>query len=89
MTWKIELTEEAEKFLDYLYKADKKSLLQIRKKLDFFTQHPRKFGKPLTGNKEGLWRYRVGDYRILCQLQDSKCVILALEVGHRKDIYEA
>ena len=88
MTWKIEFSAEAEKFLDYLYKADKKTLLQIRKKLEFFSQNPRQFGKPLAGNKQGLWRYRVGNYRILCHLKDSICVILALEIGHRKDVYE-
>jgi mRNA interferase RelE/StbE len=88
MTWKIELSEEAVNFLDYLHKADKKALLQIRKKLEIFSQQPRQFGKPLTGNKQGLWRYRVGDYRILCQLQEAKLIILALEIGHRKDIYE-
>lgn len=88
MIWKIELSEEAEKFLDFLNKADKKTLMQIRKKLEFFAQNPRQFGKPLTGNKQGLWRYRVGDYRVLCHLQDSKFMILALEIGYRKDVYE-
>ena len=72
------------------------------KKLDRYTQrllkawiekhlvgcsNPRAFGKPLTANRKGQWRYRIGDYRLLCDIQDSELVILALSVGHRKEIY--
>ncbi len=52
------------------------------------TENPRITGKPLKGNKKGIWRYRVGDYRILCDIQDKKLVILALELGNRKEIYK-
>jgi mRNA interferase RelE/StbE len=41
----------------------------------------------LQGEKRGLWRYRVGDYRLICDIQDQKITILALELGHRKDVY--
>lgn len=50
-------------------------------------RNPYQFGKPLKGNKLGLWRYRVGDYRILCQIEENRLVVLVVAVGHRKDIY--
>jgi mRNA interferase RelE/StbE len=49
--------------------------------------NPRQCGKPLRGEKRDLWRYRVGDYRLTCDIQDEKVIVLVLEVGHRKDIY--
>lgn len=48
---------------------------------------PRQHGKGLTANRRGQWRYRIGDYRLLCDIQDTRLVILALEIGHRKGIY--
>ena len=72
------------------------------KKLDRYTQqmikswikknlescdNPRLHGKALTGDKKGLWRYRIGDYRLICSIQDERLIILALSVGHRKEIY--
>lgn len=73
------------------------------KKLDRYTQRmikgwiekhligcsdPRATGKALTANLSGQWRYRIGDYRLLCEIQDEKLVILALAIGHRREIYE-
>ena len=49
---------------------------------------PRAHGKALTSNLKGLWRYRVGDYRLICEIDDNRLVILALDVGHRREIYE-
>ena len=72
------------------------------KKLDKYTQqmikswigknlqnceNPRAHGKGRTANKSGQWRYRIGDYRLLCLIQDQELIILALTVGHRRDIY--
>ena len=50
-------------------------------------ENPRAHGKGLTANKSGQWRYRIGDYRLLCLIQDQELIILALTVGHRRDIY--
>lgn len=49
--------------------------------------NPRLIGKPLKGNHEGLWRYRVGQYRILTQIQDHTLIILMVTITHRKDAY--
>lgn len=72
------------------------------KKLDHYTQKiikgwvvknlqnttdPRTHGKQLTGNLSGLWRYRIGDYRLICQLQDERLTVLTLSIGHRREVY--
>lgn len=49
---------------------------------------PRRHGKGLTANRSREWRYRIGDYRLICEIQDSQLVILALTVGHRRNVYE-
>jgi len=49
---------------------------------------PRRFGKGLKADLVGLWRYRVGDYRILCQIKDRELIVLVVAVGHRRDVYE-
>ena len=49
---------------------------------------PRRFGKGLKADLAGLWRYRVGDYRILCQIRDGELLVLVVAVGHRRDVYE-
>lgn len=51
-------------------------------------ENPRAKGKPLTANYSGLWRYRVGDYRIVSSIEDERLIILVVEVGHRKEIYQ-
>ena len=72
-------------------------------KLDHFTQkmiygwiienlegceNPRLFGKPLKGNLNGYWRYRIGDYRLISQINDEEIIITVVEIGHRRDIYK-
>ncbi len=51
-------------------------------------ENPRIHGKALAANRSGQWRYRIGDYRLLCQIEDDKLVILAMSVGHRREIYK-
>lgn len=48
---------------------------------------PRSIGKGLTAGLSGKWRYRIGDYRILCEIRDAELVVLAIEIGHRSDVY--
>ncbi len=80
----------SEKALKQLKKLDKHNAAFIigwlRKNIDGCSD-PRKQGKGLTANRKGQWRYRVGDYRIITEIQDNKVIVLILEVGHRKDIY--
>ena len=51
-------------------------------------ENPRRFGKALSGDKTGLWRYRVGDYRIVCKIEDDRLIVLVVAVGHRKLVYQ-
>lgn len=51
------------------------------------TSDPRAYGKALTADRKGQWRYRIGDYRLICLINDNELIILALTVGHRRDIY--
>ncbi len=52
------------------------------------TTNPRQYGKALVANRDGQWRYRIGEYRAICEIQDETITILILEVGHRKNIYK-
>ena len=51
-------------------------------------ENPRLQGKALTGNLSKYWRYRIGDYRLICEIHDSELVIIAVTIGHRKEIYK-
>ena len=51
-------------------------------------ENPRMHGKGLVENKSGQWRYRIGDYRVICEIQDKEIIVLVLEIGHRRDIYD-
>ena len=51
-------------------------------------ENPSAYGKGLTANRSGQWRYRIGDYRLICSTEDDKLIILALSVGYRSDIYK-
>lgn len=87
MTYHVELTEQARKALKKLDRQTAKMLTAwIRKNLEGCTD-PRQHGKGLTANRSGQWHYRVGDYRIIADIQDDKIVILILTIGHRREVY--
>lgn len=50
--------------------------------------NPRVFGKGLTADQKGQWRYRIGDYRLICNIEDNELIILALSIGHRREVYK-
>jgi len=52
------------------------------------TDNPRAKGKGLVGDKGGQWRYRIGDYRVICEILDTEVIVYALSVGHRSEIYK-
>ena len=88
MSWDYRISEKA---LKQLKKLDKQAAKQIVDYLDARiagTEDPRQWGKQLKGELNNIWRYRSGDYRILCQLQGEVFVVLVLEVGHRKNMYQ-
>ncbi len=85
--WKIEFEKTAR---DTLKKLDKPIRVQFEKYLDRLSEidDPRQREKGLTGSRAGQWRYRVGDYRLICEIRNDVLVVLVLEIGHRSNIYK-
>ena len=71
----------------------KKLDISIQKRIKTFTQeienleNPRSKGKALTGDLKGFWRYRIGDYRLVCEILDNELIIYTIKISHRKNIY--
>ncbi|MBV8938842.1 MAG: type II toxin-antitoxin system RelE/ParE family toxin [Alphaproteobacteria bacterium] len=86
--WSIEWDEEARKELRRLSHPVQQQLIQYLEQRIATPHEPRRFGKALTADLRGLWRYRVGDYRIVCRIEKEKLIVLVLHVGHRRHIYE-
>lgn len=87
MSWRVELSQDAAR---WLRKADRQVAIRIRDALVAVASldDPRSRGKGLSGPLAGLWRYRVGDYRIVCDIRDGAMVIVAIEIGARDGIYD-
>lgn len=85
--WEVEFKPKAFKELKKLEKPIQKSILDFLEKLTERNTSPRDSGLPLQGTSKGFWRYRVGDYRLICDIQDGKMIVLVLAVGHRKEVY--
>ncbi len=87
MTWTVKY---AKSFQKDVRKLDK----QIQRKIKLFfdelenLDNPKSKGKSLTSNLSGLWRYRIEDFRIICEIKDDELVILTLKVGHRSKVYK-
>ena len=88
MSWKIEYDPDASKDLRKIDRSIQREILDYMERRIANADDPRQFGKPLRGSKFGLWRYRLRDYRIVCQLQDKRLVVLVVSIGHRSTIYE-
>lgn len=86
MTWTVEFKNKASKSLQQLDKSIQIRIVDFLNKLAL-QDNRRLQGKALTGQYTGLWRYRVGNYRIICNIQDNQLTILVLQLGHRKNIY--
>lgn len=85
--WKIEFAASAEKALR---KLDRQSARRIAAFIDTRlegTDNPRKVGKPLQAALGDYWSYRVGDYRLICELKDATLRVLVVKIGHRSDVY--
>ncbi len=87
MPWVYRFDERALKELRKLDRQAQKEILAYLDERVAGERNPRRFGKALRADLAGLWRYRVGDYRILCQIQDGLLIVLVISVGHRKNVY--
>jgi mRNA interferase RelE/StbE len=87
LAWTIEYEQAA---LDQLRKLDRRVQRRIVDYMDervALANNPRSQGHALTGRFSSLWRYRVGDYRVICRIEDERLVVLVVGIGHRRDIY--
>ncbi len=88
MAWKIEFLPEAEKDLTKIDRPVVQRILGFLYDTIRILEDPRKIGEALKGPKLGkFWKYRIGDYRIICQIMETEITILVVRVGHRKKIY--
>lgn len=87
MTWAIEFDESAARELRRLDKQIQREILNYFRQRIATDEDPRRFGKPLARDLAGLWRYRVRDYRMICNIEDDKLTVLVVRISHRKDVY--
>lgn len=88
MTWTVEFDDAAAKELRKLDKQTQQEILRYFRERIATNEDPRRFGKSLSRNLAGLWRYRIRNYRMICNIKDDKLIVLVLRAGHRKDVYE-
>jgi mRNA interferase RelE/StbE len=87
LAWRIEFTRSAERDISWLDRKVQQRILAYLRDRVAASDNPRCLGKALVSAYAGRWRYRVGDYRVICQIEDERLLVLALRIGHRKDVY--
>jgi mRNA interferase RelE/StbE len=85
--WRIEFHRAAVQDLRKLGADGERRVLRYLRERIAGANDPRRFGHALTGEHKGLWRYRVGDYRIIAVIEDDRFVVLVVTVGHRREVY--
>jgi mRNA interferase RelE/StbE len=88
-TWKVEVDKEAKRDLEKLDPQVNRRIERFLFERIAVLDDPRSIGEALQGSKLGeFWRYRVGDWRVICKIEDARLIVLALRVGHRREIYD-
>jgi mRNA interferase RelE/StbE len=87
LAWNVEFLDTAKRQLAKLDRQWQAAILDYLEDQIAPLDDPRSRGKPLVGDRKGLWRYRVGDYRILCELRDDDLIVLVVTIGHRRQVY--
>lgn len=88
MTWTIEWDDRARRELRRLDRQVQQDILKYFSQRTATDQDPRRFGKPLRHELQGLWRYRIGNYRAICHIENDSLVVLVLALGHRRQVYQ-
>lgn len=88
MTWTIEWDERARRELRRLDRQVQRDILKYFSERIATDQDPRRFGKPLQHELQGLWLYRIGNYRAICHIENDSLVVLVLALGHRRQVYQ-
>lgn len=87
MIWTVEFDDAAAQELRKLDRQAQREILRYFRERIATDDDPRRFGKPLSRDLAGLWRYRVGSHRMICSIEDGKLIVLVLRIDHRKHIY--
>jgi mRNA interferase RelE/StbE len=87
LAWKIEYTDTARRQLRRIDKTAARRILDYMDERVSIVENPRTLGNGLRGPLGELWRYRVDEYRVICELQDAMLRVLVVRVGARKDVY--
>jgi mRNA interferase RelE/StbE len=87
LAWTVDFDPRALKELEKLDRAAQRRILQFLQKRVLGRNDPRDVGKAVTGDKIGLWRYRIGDYRLICHVKDANKAVLVLRTTHRREAY--
>ena len=88
MAWNVEVSPKAQRQLDELDKPVARRISRFLYERIGKLDDPRQLGERLQGTLSEFWRYRVGDYRIICSLEHERLVVLVLRIGHRRDVYK-
>ncbi len=89
MTWTIEFEQAAAKEFKKLDPATRRRIRAYFEQRVLGPQGPRTYGKPLKGALAGFWRYRIGNYRVVCRIEDDRLIVLIVRVAHRKAVYDS
>jgi mRNA interferase RelE/StbE len=88
LAWTIEYADSTKAFLRKLDKQQARRIVDYMDERVATLNDPRSTGKALVGPLGGLWRYRVGDFRVVCDIQDGALCVLVIKIGNRKDVYQ-
>jgi mRNA interferase RelE/StbE len=86
--WRVEFDPDAARDLRKLGAEAERLILRYLRQRIATAENPRRFGRALVGDLKSLWRYRVGDYRIVASIEDNRFVVLVVTVGHRREVYD-
>ena len=88
MPWTVDISANAAKTLEQMDSTVRNRIRRFVQERLQGTDNPRQWGAALSGRYAGLWKYRIGNYRLVCQLQDERLVVLVVKAEHRSDAYQ-
>jgi len=86
--WRVEFDRDAARELRKLGEPARRTILRYLRERIATADDPRRFGRPLMGEFAGLWRYRIGDYRLIVTFEEDRLIVLVLRVAHRREVYD-
>lgn len=87
MVWKLDFAPRAQRQLDKIDPENRARILKTLVRELARHENPRSFGEAMIGQWTGYWRYRVGDYRAICRIQDEIVTVFVIQLAHRREVY--